>query len=53
MKTGSKQTNSSGTLKKRNERGKFFLSEQGSVAASSLGIFAESEEEVKERSNLA
>lgn len=36
--------NSSGSLKKSNERGKSFLSEQGSVAVFSLGMFADSEE---------
>lgn len=37
VETGNKQTHSSGTLKKRNEKGKSFLSEQGSVATSLWG----------------
>lgn len=45
--------NSSGTLKKSNKRGKSFLSEQGSLTAFSLGMSADSEEDVRERSSLA
>lgn len=48
-----KLEDSSGALKKKKERDKSFLGEQGPVVAFSLGIFAESEKEVRERPSLA